>query len=67
MVMCEVVLGKSKEVYQGEYIEKLEHPYSSVKGCGRRGPGYKNTVVCPNAVKIPLGPVINYFEDQPQK
>lgn len=63
--MCEVALGKSKELFTAEYVEKLEHPYSSVKGMGRRGPGYKHTVVCPNGVKIPLGPVINYHEDKP--
>jgi hypothetical protein len=62
MLMCEVVLGKSKELYQSEYVEKLEHPYHSVKGLGRRGPGYKHTIVLPNGVKIPYGPVINYHE-----
>ena len=67
MIMCEVVLGKSKELYQGEYVEKLEHPYNSVKGCGRRGPGYKHTIVLPNGVKIPYGPVINYHENDHEK
>ena len=62
MLMCEVVLGKSKELLQSEYVEKLDHPYHSVKGCGRRGPGYKHTIVLPNGVKIPYGPVINYHE-----
>ena len=67
MIRCEVVLGKSKELYQGEYVEKLEHPYNSVKGCGRRGPGYKHTIVLPNGVKIPYGPVINYHENDHEK
>lgn len=65
--MCEVVVGKAKEVYQAEYIEKLEHPYHSVKGCGRTGPGYKHTIVLPNGVKIPYGPVINYHENDHEK
>ena len=60
MMMCEVVLGKSKELNQAEFVEKLEAPYHSVKGCGRRGPGYKNTLILPNNVKIPYGKVINY-------
>ena len=67
MIMCEVVLGKQKEMIQAEYVEKLEHPYNSVKGCGRRGPGYKHTIVLPNGVKIPYGPVINYHEGDVEK
>lgn len=63
MLMCEVVLGQSKELRQAEYVEKLEHPYHSVKGVGRRGPGYKHTIVLPNGVKIPYGPLINYHEN----
>jgi Poly(ADP-ribose) polymerase catalytic domain/Poly(ADP-ribose) polymerase, regulatory domain len=67
MMMCEVVLGKQKELLQAEYIEKLEHPYHSVKGCGRRGPGYKHTITLPNGVKIPYGKVIDYCEGNPEK
>lgn len=55
MLMCEVALGKSKELYSAEYVEKLDYPFSSVKGMGRTGPGYKHTLVCPNGVKIPFG------------
>ncbi len=61
MLMCEVVLGKSKELVKPDYIEKLEHEFQSVKGVGRTGPGYKNTVVLPNGVKMPYGPVIDYY------
>jgi hypothetical protein len=67
MLMCEVVLGKSKELLQAEYIEKLDHPYHSVKGCGRRGPGYKHTITLPNGVKIPYGKVIEYHENNHEK
>ena len=67
MLLCEVALGKSKELYTAEYIEKLEQPYSSVKGLGRKGPGYKNTVVCPNGIKIPLGKVIEYHASDPHR
>jgi len=67
MLMCEVVLGKSKELYQAEFVEKLEHPYHSIKGCGRRGPGYKHTITLPNGVKIPYGKVIDYFENNHEK
>ena len=62
MMLCEVVLGKSKELKNAEYVENLEHQYHSVKGVGRKGPGYKHTIVLPNGVKIPYGPVINYYE-----
>ncbi len=47
-------------------MEKLDSQYHSVKGVGRRGPGYKHTVTCPNGVKIPLGKVINYHEKSPE-
>ena len=63
MLMCEVALGKSKELTQAEYIEKLEPQFQSVKGCGRTGPGYKDTIVLPNGVKIPYGKVIEYHKD----
>lgn len=65
--MCEVALGKSKELYSAEYIEKLDPQFNSVKGCGRRGPGYKHTITCPNGVKIPYGKVINYHEGNVEK
>ena len=67
MLMCEVALGNSKELIQPEYIEKLDHQYQSVKGVGRSGPGYKDTIVLPNGVKIPYGPVIEYFSKDPVK
>jgi hypothetical protein len=67
MILCEVVLGKSKELNQAEYIEKLDPPYLSVKGCGRRGPGYKHTLILPNGVKLPYGPVIDYHEGNVEK
>ena len=67
MLMCEVALGKSKEMYNAENIEKLDPPYHSVKGTGRRGPGYKHTVTCPNGVKLPYGKVINYSEGNVEK
>ena len=66
LLLCEVALGKSKELYQSEFVEKLDSHYHSVKGCGRRGPGYKHTVTAPNGVKIPLGKVINYNENKPE-
>ena len=67
MLMCEVVLGKSREMNSAEYVENLDYPFHSVKGCGRQGPGYKHTVTCPNGVKIPLGKVIEYHENEEQK
>lgn len=65
--MCEVVLGKSREFKSVEYIENLEYPFHSVKGCGYQGPGYKHTITCPNGVKIPLGKVIFYHENEEER
>lgn len=61
MLMCEVVCGKSRELRQAEYIEKLEPRYQSVKGQGRFGPDYKSMITLPNGVQIPYGKNINYF------
>lgn len=61
MLMCEVALGNSKKLYQADYVEKLEPQFQSVKGCGRRGPNYDDTIILPNSVKVPFGDVIDYY------
>lgn len=61
MMLSEVALGKSKELYNAEYVERLEPQYHSVKGVGRKGPGYDHTLVLPNGVKIPYGKVEDYY------
>jgi hypothetical protein len=63
MLMCEVAVGNFKELYNATYVEKLENQYHSVKGVGKKGPGYKHTLVLPNGVQIPYGPVIDYFKN----
>lgn len=61
MLLCEVSLGKSKEVMQSEYIEDLEPQFQSLKALGRKGPDYDNLLVLPNGTKIPYGQVKEYY------
>ncbi|CAD8085273.1 unnamed protein product [Paramecium sonneborni] len=65
MLLCEVAVGKSKNLYNAEYISNLDKQYQSVKGCGSRGPDYKQSVVLPNGCKVPVGQCIEY--QQPKK
>ncbi|CAD8079248.1 unnamed protein product [Paramecium primaurelia] len=60
MLLCEVAVGKSQELYQADYVQNLPKQYQSVKGCGRRGPDYKQSVVLSNGCKVPVGQCIDY-------
>ncbi|CAD8087427.1 unnamed protein product [Paramecium primaurelia] len=60
MLLCEVAVGKSQELYQADYIENLPKQYQSVKGCGKRGPDYKQSVILSNGCKVPVGQCIEY-------
>ena len=63
LLLCDVALGKEKDLYRPEFVEKLEKGYHSVKGCGRSGPDHDNrTVVSPQGFSLALGPAINYPE-----
>ena len=42
LVLCEVALGKELNKYDAEYVEKLPDGYHSVKGCGAKGPDFKD-------------------------
>mmetsp|Transcript_3119 Transcript_3119/g.2995 ORF Transcript_3119/g.2995 Transcript_3119/m.2995 type:complete len:114 (-) Transcript_3119:92-433(-) len=64
MLLCEVALGKSQEFNEAHYVEELDPRYQSVKGVGRTGPDYDDTIVLPNAVKIPYGQIIDYFKEK---
>ncbi|CAK74015.1 unnamed protein product (macronuclear) [Paramecium tetraurelia] len=65
MLLCEVAVGKSKNLYNAESISNLDKKYQSVKGCGRRGPDYKQSVILSNGCKVPVGQCIDY--PPPQK
>jgi hypothetical protein len=45
LILCEVALGNMKKLYEANYIENLEKPFLSVKGCGRNGPDLRNKLV----------------------
>ncbi|CAD8092465.1 unnamed protein product [Paramecium sonneborni] len=62
MLLCEVAVGKSQELYQADYVQNLPKKYQSVKGCGRRGPDYKQSVILSNGCKVPVGQCIEYSE-----
>jgi len=60
MLMCEVALGKIKELYRAEYMESPPAGFNSVKGMGERGPDFTKSIVLPNGVIIPSGSMIAY-------
>ncbi|CAK63631.1 unnamed protein product (macronuclear) [Paramecium tetraurelia] len=65
MLLCEVAVGKTLNQYNPEYITNLDKQYQSVKGCGRRGPDYNQSVILSNGCKVPVGQCIDY--PQPKK
>jgi len=60
MLMCEVALGKMKELVSAEYMESAPEGFNSVKAMGQKGPNFNESVVLPNGVLIPSGNIINY-------
>lgn len=67
LILCDVALGKMKRLYLPENVEKLETQFQSVHGVGTRGPDYKHSLIHPDGVEIPSGPVIDYELDKYQK
>ena len=64
MFLCEVALGKMKEVTQAKPFKSYPNEnFQSVKGIGRTGPDFAKSIYMSNGCMVPLGPVINY----PQK
>lgn len=63
LLLCEVALGNTKEMRVPEYVEKLEGVHHSVKGLGRRGPDYDHSLVLPNGIEVPSGPVVTYEDE----
>ena len=63
LLLCDVALGKEKNLYRAEYVENLEKKFQSVKGCGRMGPDFKNKkVVAPQGFSLPMGEPMEYPE-----
>jgi len=60
VLLCEVALGTSQELYEANYITKLDAPYKSVKGCGTQGPDPAYNEVLANGAIVPLGKRIQY-------
>jgi len=60
ILLCEVALGSPLELYNADYITKLDAPYKSVKGCGRQGPDPAYNEVLANGAIVPLGKSIQY-------
>jgi len=65
--MCDVALGKMKRLYEATNVEKLEKPFSSVYGVGKRGPDHSKSLIHPEGVQIPISPVIEYEPDAYQQ
>lgn len=61
LILCEVALGQMQKLYESKYIENLDRPYLSVKGCGRNGPDLRNKlVITPAGFAVPTGLPIKY-------
>jgi poly [ADP-ribose] polymerase 2/3/4 len=61
LILCEVALGQSQNLYEAKYVESLARPYLSVKGCGRNGPDLRNKlVITPSGFAVPTGLPIKY-------
>ena len=58
LLMCEVALGNQKKMWIPEFVEKLENKFHSVHGVGQSGPNYDQSIIMPNGVEVPQGPVI---------
>lgn len=52
------------EKTQPENVESLPAPFKSVHGVGRKGPDHSRSLIHPEGVQIPTGPVINYKADE---
>lgn len=59
VLLCDVTLGKMCEKVGAEDMENLPAPYKSVHGLGRTGPDPSQSLVHPEGVEIPSGPVID--------
>lgn len=64
LLLCDVALGKMKKLYEATNVEKLEHQYQSVRGVGKNGPDYDQSIIHPEGVEIPSGEIINYDEEE---
>mmetsp|Transcript_16327 Transcript_16327/g.13999 ORF Transcript_16327/g.13999 Transcript_16327/m.13999 type:complete len:166 (+) Transcript_16327:8339-8836(+) len=60
VMLCETALGDMYEKYNAEFITKLEPPYKSTKGLGKRGPNFNQNVTLINGAVVPLGDHIHY-------
>lgn len=57
ILLAEVVLGKSLEKFEADYITKLPNGYLSLKGIGREGPDMPQSVVLDSGIRVPCGPL----------
>lgn len=64
MLLCEAALGRQQKLKEAKNVEKLNAGCHSVKGVGRSGPDYSNTVVLANGVKIPFGKTREYYNGE---
>jgi ankyrin repeat protein/predicted DNA-binding WGR domain protein len=56
ILLCEVVLGKTQDLYQANYeADKLPRGYLSTKGVGQTSPDPKGSIFTPNGTEVPLG------------
>lgn len=59
MMLCEVLLGKMKKLYQSEQVTDIPNSkFQSVMGVGSNGPSKGGEVYLPNGCVVPLGKLV---------
>jgi hypothetical protein len=57
MLLCEVALGKPRDLLQSDYhAANLPAGHHSTKGCGRVFPDPAHATALPDGVVVPMGP-----------
>ena len=67
ILLCEVALGKIKQIKDSRDFKFLEDEYKSVLGLGESGPDYNQSIILPNGVVVPIGDHIYYEKDIKEK
>jgi len=60
VLLCEVALGNIKQLEQSDWNTTATEPYHSCQALGQTCPDFKKSIVLPNGVTIPVGPVENH-------
>lgn len=69
LLLCEVALGNEKKVWKPNVDNqnlKLNNDQHSIRGVGKYGPDYSQSLFMSNGIEIPCGPKIEYKDYEPE-